>query len=516
MRIDRTKNARNGIVVGLILRVYQTVVPFIMRTVMIHFMGVEYLGLNSLFSSVLHILNLAELGVGSAMVFSMYRPIAQDDSQKICALMKLYRKYYRVIGFVILTAGLLLLPFLSRLITGSVPPDINLYTLYLLNLLATVLTYWLFAYRNCLLQAHQRQDVIGLITLLSSTIQFSLQFWVLCSIRNYYAYVIIQLLGTIFNNVFTAIVTKRIYPEYLPVGTLDDCESRQINKRIRDLFAGKVGTVVVQYADTLVISTFLGLAALAVYQNYYFIMGAVLAIIEMILGSVLAGLGNSFVTESKEKNENDLMKFSFLYFWLVGVCCCCFLGLYQPFMEIWVGQELMLSYAIVISFVLYFFVYTLVRFLNIYKDAAGLWHEDRFRPLLSAFVNLSLNLMTVQRWGLFGVILSTVISIVLISIPWLMHILFSKVFEKALLRFMRQLLMFMVMTAAAGMGVSLICQAIPLDSWLKLISCMLVCVFVPNAVFFVLARRSGQFAPSVRLLDRLAKGKLGLEKKLIS
>ena len=151
MKIDRTKNAKNGIAVGLLLRLYQTVVPFLMRTAMIYFMGVEYLGLSSRFTSVLHILSLAELGVGNAMVFSMYRPIAQDDTRRICALMRLYRKYYRLIGLAILTMGMALLPFIPKLISGEVPGELNIYVLYLLNLLATVLTYWLFAYRGCLL-----------------------------------------------------------------------------------------------------------------------------------------------------------------------------------------------------------------------------------------------------------------------------------------------------------------------------------------------------------------------------
>ena len=158
MKIERTKNATRNIAAGLALKVYQMVVPFMMRTAMIHFMGVEYLGLNSLFSSILHILNLAELGVGAAMVFSMYKPIADDDAPRICALMALYRRYYRLIGLVIGVAGLALLPFIPRLISGDIPPELNVYWLYLLNLGTTVLSYWLFAYRNCLLQAHRKDS----------------------------------------------------------------------------------------------------------------------------------------------------------------------------------------------------------------------------------------------------------------------------------------------------------------------------------------------------------------------
>ena len=136
MKIERTKNAVRSITAGFGLRIYQTVVPFLMRTVMIHCLGVEYLGLNSLFASILHMLNLAELGVGSAMVFSMYKPIAEDDTPRICALMRLYRRYYRLIGLVIGAVGLALTPLVPRLISGELPPELNVYWLYLLNLAA--------------------------------------------------------------------------------------------------------------------------------------------------------------------------------------------------------------------------------------------------------------------------------------------------------------------------------------------------------------------------------------------
>ena len=174
MKIDRTKNAGRNIVFGCMLKIYQIVMPFIMRTLMIYYMGIQYLGLNSLFTSILQVLNLAELGVGSAMVYSMYKPIAVDDKKMICALMKLYRTYYRVIGIIIAFLGLCLVPFIPKLIKSDVPADINIYILYILNLSVTVLSYWLFAYKNCLLDAHQRTDVASKATLVTNTLQLSL------------------------------------------------------------------------------------------------------------------------------------------------------------------------------------------------------------------------------------------------------------------------------------------------------------------------------------------------------
>ena len=515
MKIERTRNAMRNIRVGMVLRVYQTVVPFLMRTAMIHFMGVEYLGLNGLFSSVLHLLSLAELGVGSAMVFSMYKPIAEDDSERICALMSLYRTYYRVIGLVIGVAGLLMTPFVPHLISGELPQGLNLYWLYWLNLGATVLSYWLFAYRNCLLVAHQRMDVVSKITLLTNAVQQVVQLLILIYVKNYYLYVIVQLFSTAMNNVLTGLVTMRRYPQYQPRGKLEKAEIRQLNRKIGDLFTVKVGTVVLNYGDTIIISMFLGLTVLAVYQNYFFILTAVITAIEMIISSITAGLGNSFITESREKNYRDMLKFSFLFTWLIGVCVCCFLGMYQPFMEIWVGRELMQGFGLVVCLAMYFYAYTLNRLLSIYKDAAGLWHQDRFNPLVTALVNLVLNLLLVKPMGLSGVLLSTVISFGAITIPWQLHNLFTLFFDRALRKeYVRLLAKNLAATALASVLVCLICAQIHASPWVELVLSMLIAVAVPNLVFLLLLHRDASFRPSIQFLDRLTKGKLKLEKRL--
>lgn len=515
MKIERTRNAARSITVGMVLKIFQTVVPFLMRTAMIQFMGVEYLGLNSLFASILHMLNLAELGVGSAMVFSMYKPIAEDDAPRICALMRLYRRYYRLIGLVIGAVGLALTPLVPRLISGELPPELNVYWLYLLNLAATVLTYWLFAYRNCLLQAHQRLDLASKITLASTTVQYALQLLIMVYIKDYYLYVIVLLLSTAINNILTAFVTKKQFPQYRPEGEMSREDVAVINGKIRDIFSGKIGYVVLQYADTIVISAFLGLTALAVYQNYFFILTAVIAFVDIVISSITAGIGNSFVTESREKNYRDLLKFTFLFLWVTGMCTCCFLGMYQPFMEIWVGQELMLGFGMVVCYALYFFVYTFNRLVGAYKDAAGLWHQDRFRPLVTAMVNLGLNLLSVQFFGLYGVLLSTVISMVCVGLPWQIHILFTSMFEKKMLKgYLGMIGKYILLTAVSGAAVAAICLQLQGNLWIVLLLCLLISVLIPNIVYLLVLHRDAQFRPAIQFLDRLSKKKLKLEQRL--
>ena len=302
MKIDRTKNATRNITSGIALKLYQLITPFIIRTIMIYLLGVEYVGLNSLFTSILQVLNLAELGVGSAMVYSMYKPIAEDDSTTICALLRLYKVYYRAIGWIVLIAGVVIMPFVPKLISGDVPAGINVFVIYGLNLAATVASYWLFAYKNSLLTAHQRTDIVNKTTILVTTVQYILQILVLLVWKNYYMYLIIALASQVMLNVVTAVFANKMYPAYKPEGKLNKEEVNSINRRVGDLFTSKLGGIIVNSADTIVISAFLGLSVLGVYNNYYYIMNSVLGFVTVIFTACTAGIGNSLIVDTEEKN----------------------------------------------------------------------------------------------------------------------------------------------------------------------------------------------------------------------
>lgn len=513
MKIERTKNASRNIIFGTILKIYQIVVPFLMRTAMIYFMGIQYLGLNSLFTSILQVLNLTELGVGSAMVYSMYKPIAIDDTKTICALMKLYRLYYRIIGILIAIIGAFLTPFIPYLVKSDLPAGLNIYILYLLNLSATAFSYWLFAYKNAIFQACQRTDITSKITLITNTFQFAAQLLIIIYLKDYYFYIIATLATQILTNIVTAIVATQKYPDYKPNGKLEEKQIKEINRRIRDLFTSKLGSVIINSADTVVISAFLGLTVLAVYQNYYFILTAIMGFVTIIFQSCTAGIGNSVIVESKEKNFDDLKKFTFLIIWIAGFCSCCFLCLYQPFMEIWVGKELMLNFSAVICFVVYYFVYEINQLFATYKDAAGIWHEDRFRPLVTAVANLGLNLITVRFWGIYGVLLSTVIAYLVIGIPWILHNLFTVLFSKEnLFVYLRILSKYVVVILISCILCYEICNFIVFNQWTTLIVRAVICCTLPNALYFMVYRNTYEFIQCIYLADKVTKGKLKLRK----
>lgn len=508
MKINRTQNAARNILFGVVLKAYQIIVPFLMRTAMIYLMGVQYLGLNSLFTSILQVLNLAELGVGSAMIYSMYKPIAEDDNATICALMKLYKVYYRAIGLIIAIVGCVITPFVPRLISGDVPENINIYVLYLLNLGATVLSYWLYAYKNSILQAHQRTDIVSKVTLVTSTIQYGLQLLALWLFKNYYLYVIILLATQALTNISTAICADRLYPQFKPQGSVAEEQRKTINGRIRDLFTSKIGAIIYDSADTIVISAFLGLNILAVYQNYFYILNAITGLITVVFSACTAGIGNSIVVETKEKNYRDLNKFTFIICWGAGFCSTCLLCLYQPFMKLWVGQNLMLSFSAVICFVAYFFVRQLNALFNTYKDASGMWHEDRFRPLVAALTNLVLNLILVQFIGVYGILISTVVAILCVGMPWLLHNLFTVIFEKKYLTGYLRILFYYCLIVLISCGVTyFICSKVNIGLISTLIVRGIICIVVPNALYLFAYHKRAEFVDSLLLVNKMTKGK---------
>ncbi len=504
MKIQRTQNAVRNMKTGMILKMYQMLCPFVLRTVMIYTLGMEYVGLNGLFSSILQVLNIAELGVGAALVYSMYAPIANDDEITICALMKLYQRYYRIIGLVILVTGVSLTPFISKLISGSIPDGINIYILYYVNLLTTVLSYWMFAYKNSLLQAHQRLDISNKITLLTNTIQYLIQALLLYAFRSYYLYIMVALSMQLVTNVSTACVVNRLYPNYKPVGKLSEEKVREINKKVKDIFTNKIGGVIVNSADSIIISAFLGLEILAIYNNYYFILTSVIGIIAVSFNACTAGIGNSILTETSEKNYKDFRTYLFIIVWFVCFCGTCFLCLYQPFMLIWIGEKGLLDFSVVICFCLYFAVYEINQLCVTYKDAAGIWHADRFRPLITGLANLLLNLILVNYIGLFGVLLSTVLSTLFIGLPWIINNLFSNLFKREKEKFIVCLMKYLVIDVVIISGSYWIIEKIVcLYGWTELVGKLLLCILIPNIFFWLIYRKTEEYINTTNLFKKI-------------
>ena len=473
-----------------------------MRTVLLYILGVEYLGLNSLFTSLLSFLSLAELGVGNAMVYAMYKPVAQDDTEAICALLKLYKKLYQIIGLIILTIGLILLPFVEHLVNGSYPSEINPYLLYLIYLFNTVISYFMFGYKQSILMAFHRNDYINKRATILRLLMYGSQAIILFWFRNYYLYIIILPMYTIATNVANSIIVDKLYPQYKCRGNVPKDVSEKIKRNVLSLIGNKLSDIVLNSSDNLIISIFIGLSMVAMYDNYYYVFNAVVGVALIIYNSLTAGIGNSIELESIEKNYRDFKVLTFLNFWFVTWCSVCLICLLQPFMRIWVGEKLMFSNTVVILFGVYFYIFQSEKIVLTYKDAAGLWWQDRFRPYVVMGINLILNVITVRKIGVYGVILSTIVSLI-ISVPWSSYILHKYLFHVRFITYVPVYFKYAIQAVITGGITYYFCNLINEGQYIQLILRFLICCIVPNIIFLILNIRNPELKISIYKLKSI-------------
>lgn len=504
MKIQRTKNATRNIFWGILFRLVATLGPFFMRTFLLYFLGVEYLGLNSLFTSLLAFLSLAELGIGNAMIYAMYKPVAQDDEAAICALLKLYKKLYRIIGMIILGIGLLFLPFVENLVNGSYPSGINPYLLFIIYLFNTVISYFMFGYKQSILMAFHRNDIISKRATILRLCMYALQVFVLYISANYYLYILILPVYNISTNLINSFIVDKLYPQYKCEGEVSRETSIAIKKNVLSLIGNKLSDIVLNSSDNLILSVFIGLSMVAVYDNYYYIFNAVVGFALVIYNSLTAGLGNSIELETIEKNYHDFKVLTFLNFWFITWCTACIICLMQPFVMIWVGEKLMFPDGVVFLFGIYFYVFQSEKIVLTYKDAAGFWWKDRFRPYVVMAVNLILNIVTVQIIGVYGVILSTIVSL-LISFPWSGYVLHKYIFKVPLKTYLLSYIKYLVNAITCCTITYVVCSQIDLGKYQQLICCFILCCIIPNIVFLILNIRNPELRDSFQKIKGIAQ-----------
>ena len=512
MADSRSKNTARNIVFAFANKMVAILLPFISRTIILYLLGEEYLGVGSLFTSILSFLSLAELGLGSAIVYSLYKPIEDKDTEKICAFLAYYRRLYRWIGGVMLVAGTLMLPIIPHLIKGEPPEGTNVYILFYLYLINSVISYLFAGYKQCLLVAHQRSDIKSKITLAINVLIQAGQIAALVLTRNFYVYAIVPIVGTILTNVLNSVVTNKQYPEYQCRGTLETEDKQAIQKRLSGLVGTKLNSIVVHAADMIVVSAFLGLTATSIYGNYYYIMSAVNSFVVLFFSSMTASVGNSLITETYEKNYALFNRIGFINAWITGWCSVCLLCLYHPFMVLWTGEALTYPVGVEIALVVYFFMFSSQRTMLVFKDAAGIWYEDRYRPYVCMVTNIVLNLLLVNIWGIYGVVISSIAAFA-ISIPWVNATLFRTLFQKGAVKNLLNMGLYALVTVFASGVTWVISNQILLgenavEEFSRLLLRAVVCLIVPNIIFVICYFRKKEFSQVLKMVTaRLSKKK---------
>lgn len=484
MKNNRTANTTRNIIFGLISRIVNLILPFIIRTIILRKLGAEYTGLGSLFTSILQVLSVAELGFSSAIVFSLYKPVAEDDTDEICALLLLYKRIYQIVGSVIFGAGILLLPFLNIFIKGGYPSDINIYILYIIYLLNTVVSYFAFGYKNVIFVAYQKQNIISKVEISINFIRSIIQIVVLVICSNYYLYIIWLPMFTIVSNVLIGILSRKYYPELVCKGKVQKEKFKNISKQIKGIAIGRLSLTARNSFDSIILSMLCGLVPVAIYSNYYYVFSSVGAILGVLLQGMAASVGNSIVTETVEKNYDDHNKFDFYYSWIVSWCFVCLLCLYQPFMKLWAGEDLIFPFHTMILFCVYFYVNQLAQVRSVYSEAVGLWWEFRYISVIEMFSNLFLNLILGWLIGVDGIIFATIITAFFSSFIAVTIITFKKYFNCSAQRYFLNSFIYVIVTIISGGITFVMCSLVKLNGINELIVRFIICVFVPNIIFF--------------------------------
>ncbi len=385
---------------------------FIVRIVFLSTLSIEYLGVNGLFTNVLAMLSLAELGIGPAIVYSLYRPLAYGDINTVKAIMHLFKKVYVVIGGIILVLGLLLYPWLDNFIKdGQVMLDVHYF--YLIFLLNTVVSY-LWTYKRSLLIADQKQYVVNIYQTIVQIIVAVLQIISLLIFANYWCFIILMLVGTVLENFSIARKAEKEYP-YLQeqADKLDSSIKQQIVKNTKAMICHKIGGMVVFSSSNLVLSKFAGLVAVGLYSNYYMVIVALNSFASKFFESITASIGNLLVLNNSNEKEKVFKIIEFITALQAAICFCGLYVLFNPFIELWIGQEYLFDEKIVYLMSFSFYLMYMRKAVCMFKDAGGLFWNDRYKPLAEAVINLIVSVYLTIHYGVIGVVIGSIISTLL-------------------------------------------------------------------------------------------------------
>lgn len=491
--LSRTKSSLLNFITAMIGQGLGLIISFIARIFFIKILGSEYLGLNGLFTNILTVLSLAELGVGTAITYSLYKPLADNDIRTCKMLMQLYKKVYIVIGIVILLIGVFITPLLPVLIK-DMPNISNINLIYILFVVNTSISYF-YSYKRNLIIADQNRYIATIYRYSFYFILNVVQIIYLVLKHDYIGFLILQILTTLLENIFVSIHADKMYPylkdkEKIP---LEETTKNEIIKNTKAMMMHKIGGTVVSSTDNILLSSFVSIVSVGIYSNYYLIINALNTICNQVYNSLTASLGNMWVKESKEKNYSIFKKINFLTFWIYSFITVCLVCLFNPFIEIWVGNEYLFSMDIVIILVINFYLTGMRKSVLTFRDATGLFYKDRYKAVIEAIINLFSSIILAKYLGVFGVFLGTFISS-LTTCVWIEpYVLYKYGFEKSLWSYFKDYFKKTLLAATLVTFTYLICNIITGNIYLSFIIKLLICLIIPNVVLLLIYRKTEEY-----------------------
>lgn len=493
MSKSRTKNSARNASVAIVSKIIMLIASFICRTVFIKILGAEYLGLNGLFTNILTMLSFAELGAGTAILYKMYKPIAENDRERIKTLTHLYKKVYGIIGLVIFILGLLIVPFLPLLIKNGAEINGNFIPAYYILFLANSSMSYFFAYKKSLITGHQNEYILSLITLFTTVLANILEIVFLFWTHDYAAYLLMQLFGTLLENILASWKANKMYPY------IKDTKYQKITKQeqksffndMKFIFLFQLGGVLWIGTDNIIISTFVGVAEVGILSNYTLITTSINGLINAMFNSITPSIGNLNTIKDKVKKEKVFYQILFILFIVYGYVSVMVALLINKFITIWLGEDYVFSLSISIVLALDLFVAGMRYVYCTYRNTMGLFNKGVFLPFIASFSNVLLSILLVNilpaenHLKVFGVLLATPIARLFIQLAYEPILIHKYAFKTSPLRYYKKYAYYLFITLLAGVISYFAVGAIPLEGILGFIVDALVITIIVGIIFWL-------------------------------
>lgn len=489
----RTEYSARNISFAMIGRIAALLMGFVSRIVFTHTLDAEYVGVNGLFTDILNVLSLSELGIGTAITYALYKPIAENDREKQKSYMKIYRTFYHVVAVVVLAIGLCLTPFLDSIIKNK--PDIPELTLIYLMYLANSVISYLLIYKKTLIDAHQ-QSYIGVIIQTSSWIvQIIIQIVILITTRNFVLYLSIMLLSTLLSNVLISRKADSMYP-YLReknVNPLSSEEKSDIFKNVKAMILHKVGDVAVNNTDNILLASVVGLTAAGKYSNYFLIIESIRGVFVQIFNGITASVGNLGVVENKERVKKIFEGMFFMGHWMYGVTAICLYEILDTFVGLSFGSQYIFGVDITLVLCVNFYVSGMRQATLAFRDSLGLFYYDRYKSICAAIINLAASIVLGRMFGTVGIFLGTFISTMTTSFWVEPYVLYKRRLESSCPKYFVRYFIYALSTAGLWFVCDLICKNVNYGPIATIITRGLICLAIVDLGYFVLFGKTKEF-----------------------
>lgn len=428
---SRTKNFVRNTGIGIVTQLISLILSFVSRTIFIKLLSNSYLSINGLFSNILSTLSFVELGFGTALIYMMYKPVAENDTEKIKTTVKYYKKIYFIIGMIMISFGILVIPFMKYIIKDPPAIEENLNIIYLLFLFNTAIGYF-YSHKTAIINAYQKNYIISMYNQIFKWIQIILQIIILLVTKNYILYLVVQLICTIFNNVCISIKANKLFPfiKEKNVKEFPDSDKKEIGKKVKSLIFYRLNPSILNGSDNLILSACVGVSYVGIYSNYYLITNYLTLFINQITNSLESGIGNLNAVADKEKKEDIFYKTLFICFFIYGIVCCLLMALVNDFITIWLGKEYLFNNFVVFSILLYIYVNGVNFACYSFRTTSGLFEKSKLVPLYEVILNVVISIVLAKYIGVAGVFLGTSIAKFLTFFWTDPKLLYTYLFEK--------------------------------------------------------------------------------------